>query len=188
MNAVRWDSTYLSAIVDHLRAQGWKSTSRASIREEHVARLSSLGHTHLNRLGRYAITPSGPTRAAAVALTRRRPGRGSRPAGPDGATRGGGFRPVRWWLRSAEWSGLTGSPGQLRVERRDARGQPGLHLAAEVVRDDLVGVGGDAVDGDSGEVGGSALGSVSPRGMSVAMRPTWSPVTTIQRYLTAPEP
>ena len=40
--------------------------------------------------------------------------------------------------------------GELRVERGDAAGQPGLHLAAEVVGDDLVRVGLDAVHRRSG--------------------------------------
>jgi hypothetical protein len=58
---VLWNSTYLSAIVDHLRAQGWKSTDGTGVTDQDVARLSPLGHAHLNCLGRYAITPSGPS-------------------------------------------------------------------------------------------------------------------------------
>lgn len=57
---VLWNSRYLSAIVDHLRAVGWKSTQGTPVTDEDVARLSPLGHAHLNCLGRYAITPSGP--------------------------------------------------------------------------------------------------------------------------------
>ena len=41
--------------------------------------------------------------------------------------------------------------GELRVERGDAAGQPGLHLAAEVVGEDLVRVGLDAVHADAGD-------------------------------------
>jgi TnpA family transposase len=58
---VLWNSTYLSAIVDHLRAQGWKSTEGTGVTEQDVARLSPLGHAHLNCLGRYAIAASGPS-------------------------------------------------------------------------------------------------------------------------------
>ncbi|MEU7459485.1 Tn3 family transposase [Streptosporangium roseum] len=59
---VLWNSTHLSAIVGHLRAQGWKSASEgASITDEDVARLSPLGHAHPNCLGRYAITASDPS-------------------------------------------------------------------------------------------------------------------------------
>lgn len=56
VNAVAlWNSTYLSAIVDHLRAQG------VPVKDEDVARLSPLGHAHLNCLGRYAIASSTPS-------------------------------------------------------------------------------------------------------------------------------
>ncbi|MGJ6967188.1 Tn3 family transposase [Streptosporangium sp. G11] len=51
---VLWNSRYLSAIVDQLRAQG------VPVKEEDVARLSPLGHAHLNCLGRYAIASSAP--------------------------------------------------------------------------------------------------------------------------------
>ncbi|MFI7111344.1 Tn3 family transposase [Nonomuraea sp. NPDC050227] len=46
-----WNSKYLSAIVDQLRAQGV---------HEDVARLSPLGHAHLKCLGRHAIASSAP--------------------------------------------------------------------------------------------------------------------------------
>ncbi|MFJ8778746.1 hypothetical protein [Streptomyces sp. NPDC102476] len=36
----------------------------------------------------------------------------------------------------------------------DAPGEGGPRLAGEVVRDELVGTGGDAADGDPGDVGG----------------------------------
>ncbi|MFI7153456.1 Tn3 family transposase [Nonomuraea sp. NPDC050022] len=51
---VLWNSRYLSAIVDQLRAQG------VPVKDEDVARLSPLGHAHLNCLGRYAIASSAP--------------------------------------------------------------------------------------------------------------------------------
>ncbi|MEU8148967.1 Tn3 family transposase [Nonomuraea sp. NPDC048901] len=51
---VLWNSRYLSAIVDQLRAQG------VPVKDEFVARLSPLGHAHLNCLGRYAIASSAP--------------------------------------------------------------------------------------------------------------------------------
>ncbi|TDD24792.1 Tn3 family transposase [Nonomuraea diastatica] len=55
LNAVvLWNSKYLSAIVDRLRAQG------VPVKDEDVARLSPLGHAHLNCLGRYAIASSAP--------------------------------------------------------------------------------------------------------------------------------
>ncbi|WP_425465260.1 Tn3 family transposase [Nonomuraea diastatica] len=55
LNAVvLWDSTYLSAIVDQLRAQG------VPVKDGHVARLSPLGHAHLDVLGRYAIASWSP--------------------------------------------------------------------------------------------------------------------------------
>jgi hypothetical protein len=52
---VLWNSRYLNAIVDRLRAQG------IPVNDEDVARLSPLGHAHVNCLGRYAITSSAPT-------------------------------------------------------------------------------------------------------------------------------
>src|SRR4051794_17385653 len=50
--------------------------------------------------------------------------------------------------------GRRGRSGELRIERRDASGQCGLDLAGGVVREDLVGAGGDAVNRDPGDVGG----------------------------------
>ncbi|GAA3618930.1 hypothetical protein GCM10022419_125580 [Nonomuraea rosea] len=44
----------MSAIVDQVRAQG------VPVKDEDVARLSPLGHAHLNCLGRYAIASSAP--------------------------------------------------------------------------------------------------------------------------------
>ncbi|MEV4899014.1 transposase, partial [Nonomuraea sp. NPDC055795] len=55
VNAVAlWNSRYLSAAVDLLRAHG------VPVKEEDAARLSPLGHAHLNVLGRYAISSSAP--------------------------------------------------------------------------------------------------------------------------------
>jgi len=55
VNAVAlWNTRYLSAAVDQLRAQG------VLVKDEDVARLSPLGHAHINFLGRYAITASAP--------------------------------------------------------------------------------------------------------------------------------
>ena len=69
---VLWNSRYLSAIVDQLRAQG------VPVKEEDVARLSRLGHAHLNRLGRYATLPRPRTRACGRSVRWRCP----RPAPP----------------------------------------------------------------------------------------------------------
>jgi TnpA family transposase len=56
VNAVAlWNTRYLSAVVEQLRAQG------VPVKDEDVARLSPLGHAHVNFLGRYAITASAPT-------------------------------------------------------------------------------------------------------------------------------
>ncbi|GAA2405544.1 hypothetical protein GCM10010404_74580 [Nonomuraea africana] len=44
----------MSAIVDRLRAQG------ILVKDEGVARLSPLGHAHLNCPGRYVIASSAP--------------------------------------------------------------------------------------------------------------------------------
>lgn len=53
LNAVvLWNTRYLDAIVNELRSQGLE------ISDADVARLSPLGHAHLNCLGRFAI----PTR------------------------------------------------------------------------------------------------------------------------------
>ena len=51
LNAVvLWNTGYLDAIIEHLREDGQQ------ILDEDVARLSPLGHAHLNCLGRYAFT------------------------------------------------------------------------------------------------------------------------------------
>jgi TnpA family transposase len=48
--SVLWNTRYLDAIVEHLRGSG------QPVHDEDVARLSPLGHAHLNCLGRYAFT------------------------------------------------------------------------------------------------------------------------------------
>ena len=52
--AVLWTTRYLDAAVAQLRAEGH------GIRDEDVARLSPLGHQHINCLGRYGFTASQP--------------------------------------------------------------------------------------------------------------------------------
>ncbi|MEW2354271.1 Tn3 family transposase [Spirillospora sp. NPDC029432] len=55
VNAVTlWNSRYLSAAVDRLCAQG------IPVKDEDAARLSPLGHAHINCQGRYAIAFSAP--------------------------------------------------------------------------------------------------------------------------------
>lgn len=50
-----WNTRYLDAIVEQLRTDG------QPVGDEDVARLSPLGHAHLNCLGRYAFTSTPPT-------------------------------------------------------------------------------------------------------------------------------
>ena len=47
---VLWNTIYMDAALDQLRAEGF------DMREEDVARLSPLGFEHINMLGRYAFT------------------------------------------------------------------------------------------------------------------------------------
>ena len=47
---VLWNTIYLDAALDQLRAEGF------DVRDEDVARLSPLGFEHINMLGRYAFT------------------------------------------------------------------------------------------------------------------------------------
>ena len=47
---VRWNTIYMDAALDQLRAGGH------DVRDEDVARLSPLGFDHINMLGRYAFT------------------------------------------------------------------------------------------------------------------------------------
>jgi len=55
VNAITlWNTRYLDAAVEQLRATGYP------VREEDVARLSPLGHAHLNELGRYRFPALPP--------------------------------------------------------------------------------------------------------------------------------
>ena len=47
---VLWNTIYMDAALDQLRAEGF------DVRDEDMARLSPLGHEHVNMLGRYAFT------------------------------------------------------------------------------------------------------------------------------------
>lgn len=47
---VLWNTIYMDAALEQLRAEGYE------VCDEDVARLSPLGHTHINTLGRYAFT------------------------------------------------------------------------------------------------------------------------------------
>ena len=47
---VLWNTIYMDAALDLLRAEGF------DVRDEDVARLSPLGNEHVNMLGRYAFT------------------------------------------------------------------------------------------------------------------------------------
>ena len=69
---VLWNTIYMDAAVRQLRAEGYE------VRPEDVARLSPLGHKHVNMLGRYAFTLP-----EAVARGELRPLRDPRTAGPD---------------------------------------------------------------------------------------------------------
>ena len=46
---VLWNTLYMEAALQHLRAEG------VEVRPEDVARLSPLGYTHLNFLGQYSF-------------------------------------------------------------------------------------------------------------------------------------
>ncbi len=46
---VLWNTVYLDAILDQLRAEGY------DVRPEDAARLSPFGHEHINMLGRYSF-------------------------------------------------------------------------------------------------------------------------------------
>ena len=47
---VRWNTLYVDAALNQLRAESFE------VRDEDVARLSPLGFEHINMLGRYAFT------------------------------------------------------------------------------------------------------------------------------------
>lgn len=51
---ILWNTIYMDAALDQLRAEGF------DVRDEDVARLSPLGHEHINMLGRYAFTLPEP--------------------------------------------------------------------------------------------------------------------------------
>ncbi|WP_431918879.1 Tn3 family transposase [Nonomuraea jabiensis] len=97
----------MSATVDQLRAQG------VPVKDEDVARLSPLGHAHLNCLGRYAIASSAPRQGSAAAagsaaapgrvFCRRGRGRGLTPAGISvlGLSRAHG---PTWGSTAMSWS------------------------------------------------------------------------------------
>lgn len=52
---VLWNTRYIDTAIDQLREAGHE------VRDEDVARLSPLGHAHVNMLGRYAFTPRAET-------------------------------------------------------------------------------------------------------------------------------
>ena len=47
---ILWNTIYMDAALAQLRAEGF------DVRDDDVARLSPLGHEHINMLGRYAFT------------------------------------------------------------------------------------------------------------------------------------
>ena len=47
---ILWNTIYMDAALGQLRAEGF------DVRDEDIARLSPLGHEHINMLGRYAFT------------------------------------------------------------------------------------------------------------------------------------
>jgi TnpA family transposase len=54
---ILWNTIYMDAALDQLRAEGF------DVRDDDVARLSPLGFEHINMLGRYAFTlPDGVAR------------------------------------------------------------------------------------------------------------------------------
>jgi hypothetical protein len=57
---VLWNSRYIGAVLDRLRADG------EEIPEELVARLSPLGHEHINMLGRYTFALAEPLARGAL--------------------------------------------------------------------------------------------------------------------------
>ena len=69
---VLWNTVYMDAALDRLQAEGYEA------RPEDVARLSPLGHTHINMLGRYAFTLPDT-----VARGELRPLRDPHAVGPD---------------------------------------------------------------------------------------------------------
>ena len=51
---ILWNTIYMDAVLNQLRAEGF------DVRDENLARLSPLGHEHINMLGRYAFTLPEP--------------------------------------------------------------------------------------------------------------------------------
>jgi TnpA family transposase len=51
---ILWNTIYMDAVLNQLRAEGF------DVRDEDLARLSPLGHEHINMLGRYAFTLPEP--------------------------------------------------------------------------------------------------------------------------------
>ncbi|MFQ0362098.1 Tn3 family transposase, partial [Klebsiella pneumoniae] len=49
-NSALWNTIYMQAALDHLRAQG------ETLNDEDIARLSPLCHGHINMLGHYSFT------------------------------------------------------------------------------------------------------------------------------------
>ena len=66
---VLWNTIYMDAALGQLRAEGF------DVRDEDVARLSPLGHEHINMLGRYAFTLPEPVARGETAAT-------AQPSGP----------------------------------------------------------------------------------------------------------
>ncbi len=71
---VLWNTIYMDAAVKQLSAEGYE------VQPEDIARLSPLGHKHVNMLGRYAFTLPDT-----VARGELRPLRDPRKAGVDEA-------------------------------------------------------------------------------------------------------
>jgi hypothetical protein len=65
---VLWNTRYTDHALTALRVAG------RPVRDEDAARLSPLGHAHINMLGRYAFTPPAARRWA-TAAARPRPAR-----------------------------------------------------------------------------------------------------------------
>ena len=86
---VLWNTIYMHAALDHLRAGGF------DVRDEDVARLSPLGFDHINMLGRYAFTLPVCAHSVLGAAT---------PALAGAIGAGGGRRPLA--TRRADGAGL----------------------------------------------------------------------------------
>ena len=60
---VRWNTIYMDAVLDQLRAEGF------SVLPEDEARLSPIGHEHINILGRDSFAGPKPSPVVSCALT-----------------------------------------------------------------------------------------------------------------------